>query len=393
MMIDASGKPYTQKRKKMKIGIFGGTFDPVHREHIALAKCAVEFLRLDKLIVMPAAIPPHKQNKKIASGESRLEMCRLAFTEEKEEVSDWELRQQDTSFSFYTRRYLHTVYPDDELFFLMGTDMFDCFDSWRNPQDIVKNVTLAVCLREKPLDYYRDKHDDFIRKYGTDFVEFPFVGKKVSSTNLRTVAALGGDLTAWTSPAVANYIKERRLYESEVLIKALSLEKPSRREHSVRVAILAVEMAKKYGVSEEKALVASAMHDCAKNLSPDSPYLKGFVPPEDCPPPVLHQYQGAYVAEHTFEIYDPEILDAIRYHTSGRPCMRNLEKLVFLADMLESGRDYPGVDELREIFKRDLDECLTVCLKRQLAHLKEVGGKIYPLTEQTYEWCKRLNAQ
>lgn len=374
--------------KKKKIGIFGGTFDPVHREHIALAKCAIENLQLDKLIIMPAAIPPHKQGKKIATGQSRYEMCQLAFTEEKEEVSNWELMQEDTSFSYYTCRYLRQVYPKDELFFLMGTDMFDYFDKWRNPEDITKNVTIAVCLRDKPLNYYADKHEEFIRKYGNDFVEFSFVGDHVSSTNLRTIATLGGDLGAWTNEAVAKYIEKNRLYRDEKLVEALSLEKQSRREHSIRVAIMAVELAKKYGIDEEKALIAAAMHDCAKNLSPDSPYLEGFVAPDDCPPPVLHQYQGAYVAEHTFEIYDPEILDAIRYHTSGRPHMRALEKLVFLADMLESGRDYPGVEELRALIYQDFDECLLACLERQLKHLKEVGGKIYPLTEQTYEWMK-----
>lgn len=372
----------------MKIGIFGGTFDPVHREHIALAKRAIESLSLDKLIVMPAAIPPHKQNKKIASGEHRLAMCRLAFTDEKIEVSDWELNQEDTSFSYYTCRYFKMVYPDDELFFLMGTDMFDYFDKWRNPEDIVKNVTLAVCLRDQPIGYYQDKHADFIAKYGKDFVEFAFVGQHVSSTILRTVATLGGDLDEWTAKEVADYIEKKKLYRNDTLVRALSLEKQSRREHSIRVAVLAVEMAKKYGVNEEKALIASAMHDCAKNLSPDSPYLAGFIAPDDCPPPVLHQYQGAYVAEHTFEIVDPEILDAIRYHTSGRPHMGKLEKIVFLADMLESGRDYEGVDELREIFYRDLDECMLACLERQLVHLKEVGGKIYPLTQETYEWMK-----
>ncbi|MGN1235776.1 MAG: nicotinate (nicotinamide) nucleotide adenylyltransferase [Christensenellaceae bacterium] len=373
----------------MRIGLFGGTFDPVHREHIALAKCAVESLRLDKLIVIPASIPPHKRNKKIASGEDRLAMCRLAFTDEKEEVSDWELSRRDTSFSYLTCRHFRSLYPEDELFFLMGTDMFDCFDSWKNPDDIVQNVTLAVCLREKPLDYYMDKHEAFVNQYQRDFVQFPFVGDEVSSTRLRTVATLGEDVSKWTSREVALYIERRRLYREETLIEALSLEKRQRREHSVRVATLAVEMAKRYSVSEEKALIAAAMHDCAKNLSPDSPYLTGFVPPDDCPPPVLHQYQGAYVAEHTFGVTDEDVLNAIRYHTSGRRGMSALEKLIYLADMLEEGREYPGVERLREIFRRDMDECLTACLEQQLRYLREVGGTIYPLTQQTYDWMKQ----
>ena len=104
------------------------------------------------------------------------------------------------------------------------------------------------------------------------------------------------------------------------------------------------------------------MHDCAKFLGADAPELKGFKCPENVPPPVVHQFSGAYVAEHTFGVKDEAVLNAIRYHTSGRENMSGLDKLIFLSDLLEEGRDYNGVEELREIFKKDIDECLKVAL-------------------------------
>lgn len=373
--------------KMKKIGLFGGTFDPVHREHIALAECALKSLELDKLIVIPARIPPHKRGKKIASGEDRLSMCRLAFTAQGEEVSDWELSREETSFSYLTCRHFKERFPKDQLFFVMGTDMFDSFETWKYPEDIVKNATLAVCRRDKEADYLKDRHAPFFDRYGADFVELPFNGAPVSSTRLRTIAALGGELSDLTEE-VSAYVEGKGLYAEPLLKEALSLEKQSRREHSVRVAIMAVENAHRFGVDEKKALFAAGLHDCAKNLPPDSAHLKGFVPPKGCPLPVLHQYAGAYVAEHTFGVTDEEILGAIRYHTSGRPHMTPLEKLVFLSDMLEEGRAYPGVDSLRALFYQDPDLCLRESLQRQLVHLKETGGEIDPLTQMTYDSLK-----
>ena len=116
--------------------------------------------------------------------------------------------------------------------------------------------------------------------------------------------------------------------------------------------------------------------------------LKGFVPPEGVPSPVLHQYTGAYLAEHTFGISDEEVLDAIRFHTSGRENMTALGKLVFLADMLEEGRSYEGVEELRRFFYEDLDVCLYAALKRQTEYLAESGKPVYPLTQSAFLWAK-----
>ena len=135
------------------------------------------------------------------------------------------------------------------------------------------------------------------------------------------------------------------------------------------------------------------MHDCAKNLPEDSPYLDGFAPLQewgDIPAPVLHQYQGAYVAKTHFAVQDQDVLNAIRYHTSGRPNMSELEKLIFLADMLEEERRYTGVDELRALFwdRTGLDKCLAEALYQTLLFLESKGGDIYPLTKATYEFYK-----
>lgn len=203
-------------------------------------------------------------------------------------------------------------------------------------------------------------------------------------------------LTSYVSEKVAAYIEKQGLYAIPHAKAALALEKEERMLHSLRVAELAAARAVKLGIPEKKAIAAALFHDCAKNLPKDSEYLRGFASPTEwgeVPKEVFHQFAGAYVAENAFGVTDTEILDAIRYHTSARPNMCELEKLIFLADMLEPQRRYKGVDELRALFYqgKDLDECLTVALKETLLFLKEKGGEIYSLTERAYEYYAQEN--
>ena len=153
---------------------------------------------------------------------------------------------------------------------------------------------------------------------------------------------------------------------------------------------MACKRSKSLGIPLEKALIAAMLHDCGKYVSLSSPLLAGFRCPPGVPEPVLHQYTGAYLAEHSFGVSDAEILDAIRYHTSGREGMGRLEKLVFLSDMLEDGRNYDGVEALRALFWRDLDACLKTAFCEQLAFLRASGRPVYPLTERAAEWAQTL---
>lgn len=365
----------------MRIAIFGGSFDPVHNEHIRLVEAAKSDLRLDKVIVMPSHIAPHKQNGALASGENRQKMCQIAFRgHDYVEVSDYELSLHGTSYTYLTCREFARRYPNAQRFFLVGADMLENFFSWKNPREILKNVTLAVCGRE---GYSTELDERFRAQFGCGYERIDFAGTEASSTRIRTELAFGKRPAA-LSGAVYEYAREKGLYTHPSIAPALALEKEERREHSFRVALMATARARSAGVSEEKALIASALHDCGKYIPLDSPLLKGFVPPENVPAPVLHQFTGAYLAEHVFGIEDREILDAIRYHTSAREHMTPLEKLVYLADLLEEGRVYPGVERLRRLFWKDIDVCLRESLKEQIEYLERSGAPVYPLTKRAF---------
>lgn len=374
-----------------KIAIFGGSFDPVHTEHVRLAEAAIEGLGLDKLLLMPAFAPPHKPGKELAPDADRMEMCRLAFSHlDQVEISDYEIARGGTSYTYLTCRHFRERYPDAQIFWLVGTDMLRDFPTWKNPQDILENVTLGVCARDEKEGWEQAEQREFQKKFGRAFAVIRYNGAPVSSTEIRLLTAAGRSVDGLVPPKVASYIAERGLYQIPFVREALSLEKGERAAHSIRVARLAVERAQSLRLSEREVLTATLLHDCAKNLPVHSPYLEGFVSPPDVPAPVLHQYQGAYVAEKSFGVTNQDVLNAIRYHTSGRQNMSTLEKLVFLADMLEEERRYEGVDELRALFwKGDgLDECLAEALYQTLRFLEDKGSEVYPLTRAAYEFYK-----
>lgn len=373
-----------------KIGIFGGSFDPPHAEHVALARQAIADLQLDTLLVMPAHTPPHKQGKALTADETRLELCRLAFSSVRGvAVCDYEIAKGGTSFTYLTCRYFRETYPSAQLFWLVGTDMLRDFPTWKNPDEILSCATLAVCARAEKDGWEEQEQAAFVRRFGKSFVTVSYQGRAVSSTQVRVLAGAGEDVSALTGETVAAYIREKGLYEIPFAKDALALEKESRKAHSLRVAEFACRYAKKFGVPERQALQVSLFHDCAKNLPLDSPLLAGFQPPEGVPAPVVHQFAGAYLAERRFGILDESVLDAIRYHTSGRENMSPLEKLIYLADMLEDGRSFDGAVELRSLLEnKGVDACLKESLKRSLAFVEERGLPVYPLTKRAYEYLK-----
>lgn len=374
----------------MRIGIFGGSFDPIHNEHIALARQAVVDLLLDRLFVMPAANPPHKPWRVLTPDKDRLKMCELAFAEdEKITVSDYELKKGGASYTYLTVRHFKALYPNAELFFLMGTDMLRNFPLWKEPKDILQNATLAVCARAEEQGWAQEEQALFYKKFGAKFAVLSYEGKDVSSTKIRVLAGAGLDITPFTDEKVAKYIQEKELYAIQGAKESLALQKPSRAAHSVRVAMLAAKRAGELRLSEKQALQACLLHDCAKNLALDDPLLQGFIPPKDCPSSVLHQYAGEYVARTQLGVTDEEVLSAIACHTSGKKNMSVLDKLVFLADLVEEERSYPGVERLRKLFWEDLDACLLAALEDTVEYLTRSGMPVYGITLAAREYYQK----
>ena len=379
---------YYGKYTVMKIAIFGGAFNPVHREHVNLAHRAVQELKLDKLIIMPTAVSPHKSGRLGADFWQRYEMCRIAFSGiPQAEVSNFELTRGGVSYTYLTCRHFAKLYGNAERFFIIGADMLENFPRWKYPEKILETFTLAACAREDEKGF-ADCKRAVEEKFSTRVQTINYVGEKVSSTRIRTLAALGENFEEYVNRRVCQYIEESGLYALKNLWKVKELLTEERWRHTVRVAVMCAKNAARANLSEESAITMAALHDCAKYLPADSPYLKGFVAPEGVPAAVLHQYTGAWVAEKLFGVTDGVILSAIACHTTGKPAMTSADKLLYLCDMLEDGRSFNGVDELRAIFRRDLTECMLAALERQIKYLKEKDEPVDGGTLAAYNYIK-----
>lgn len=195
------------RRSAPRIGVFGGTFDPPHLGHLALAEHALEQLGLTRVIFVPAAAPPHKRARSRSPIAHRLAMTRLAVRgREGFEVSNLEARRAGPSYTADTLRALAAEYPRAELVLLMGADTYDDFPNWREPGAVHALATLAVAARPGARRNRR-------LKPGVVWLDNPPLD--VSSSALRTRARAGRPIETWVPPAVARYIARHRLYRGK----------------------------------------------------------------------------------------------------------------------------------------------------------------------------------
>jgi nicotinate-nucleotide adenylyltransferase len=196
----------------MKTGIFGGSFNPVHKGHIHLADSIMQEFGLDRIFFVPSGISPHRSSAEYASGEDRAEMLRLACKGHTGlEVCDYELKSDRVSYSVYTVRHFRKLYPEDELYMLIGSDMLMCFDKWYKFGEILENVKLAVVSRENgDMEKLMRKAEELSR-YGRIFISSakPIT---VSSTEIRKKIEKNSDLTCYLDENVVQYIRLRKLY-------------------------------------------------------------------------------------------------------------------------------------------------------------------------------------
>ena len=395
----------------MKIGIYGGAFNPPHLGHITAARAVFELLKLDKLLVIPTGHPPHKT---LPPGtprpEQRLEMTRLAMAQaglgDRVEVSDMELRREGSSYTADTLARLKERYPEDELWLLMGADMFLTLQAWREPGRIFSLAGVAAFGRTEAdtEELFSVQRDFLYRTYPQARIftlSIPGV-VDVSSTDLRERLGKGegGHLLA---PAVYGFILRERLYGTAADLRRLPLEQlrpvalsclhPRRVPHVLGTEQEAIHLAGRWGADVEKARRAALLHDCTKKLNLEEQLAVAErlqVPLDEMERreiKLLHAKTGAGIAEAVFGT-DREITEAIRWHTTGKGGMTLLEKVLYLADYIEPTRDFPGVEELRKRCYENLDAGLLLGLEMTIREMEERGAPIHPKTLEARDALK-----
>lgn len=392
----------------MKVGILGGTFDPIHNAHIKIAQEALKQFELDKILIMPTPYPPHKDKERIASNFHRANMVKLAISPfDRIEFSDFELNSHDVTYTADTLHMLKELHPENEYYFILGSDSIASFMSWYRPDVILKFAKIIAVKRDdESSKKMQTKIDEIEEKYHVRIQILSMPALDISSSYIR--CSDYSQIQSMVPEAVYEYIVENKLYGDENVNKAWSINKitedlerqlkPSRFQHILGVADTAKEMAEHFKVNPNKAYFAGILHDCAKHKT-DSELLRicrenhiEITEAEIRKPDLLHAKVGAYIAETKYGITDKEILSAITWHTTGKEDMSTLDKIIFSADYIEPNRTkQPNLDYLRSISLKDLDLLVYSILKDTMDYLQKSGKKcIDENTKKAYLYYKKI---
>ncbi|MDR0519143.1 MAG: nicotinate-nucleotide adenylyltransferase [Clostridiales Family XIII bacterium] len=337
--------------QKLRIGVLGGTFDPPHYGHLLLAESACDAAGLDRVLFMPTHIQPFKQGQEVSPNDERLQMLRLALNgNPRFHITTVETDRKGVSYTIDSLRELRDsavareiLAEGEKLAFIVGTDMFLMIEKWYRADELLREFDIIVGIRSGGGAGVRQDEavalaEKIRREYGTrvDLIDNPPFG--ISSTMVRDRLASGESLRYIVPDDVRHYLAVR------------AAEKKSRWAHTKLVIGLASELAARNDESAHKAAVAALFHDLCKDGSK----------PENA---LAHAGEAADLMRSEYGIEDEDILNAVRYHTTGRAGMSKLEMIVFLADTLEPSRRYEGVARLRGKVYEDLHEGALMVLK------------------------------
>lgn len=369
----------------MKIGIYGGTFNPPHTGHIRAAESTLKQLGLDLLLVIPAGIPPHKNLPDGSPSPSeRLEMTVLAFQEmEGVNVSDMEIIRDGKSFTVDTINAVQREYPDAEIYLLMGPDMLDIIEIWKNYNWIMENVTLAVFARGADEEIkIAETTERLKKKYLVDIVIVRNDPVEISSSELRELLK-NREGIEYVSEKVYSYINKNHLYGVKpnfqwLRQQAYAMLKPSRISHVEGCEEEAVRLARRWYADENRAREAAILHDITKKLDLGDQLILcekyGIMTDnvEKEERKLLHAKTGAAIAKEEYGMPE-DVCNAILYHTTGRPDMTTLEKVIYLADYIEPNRDFEGLKALHRMAYENLDQAIMIGLQMSINDMKSRG--------------------
>lgn len=360
----------------MNIVVFGGTFDPIHNGHIRIARAAAK--KYDaRVIFVPAKTPRWKEPTE--SVQNRLEMLKIALKDAdfEYEINEFELNGGDEiNYSIDTVKHLKEQYKPENIYLLIGYDQVNQFDKWKNPEELAK-ISKVIFVNRPGYEVNKE----IIKQFNMENVGF-FDSGDVSSTDVRELRSLD------IPEKVLKYIEENRLY----FVKKLSSFIPEKRlEHSISVANLALKVAKVNNLEhQDKFYIAGILHDLGKTYNKDDENLLTLMKenyPEflDIPNFAYHQFVGEMLAKREFDVKDEEILDAIKYHCTGKSNMSQLGMVIYASDKIDPLRDFDSTWLMNSCFnnwKQGFLDTLEDNKKYLLSHKKDIENR---LTAECFE--------
>lgn len=387
-----------------RIGIMGGTFNPIHQGHISMARAALQSAMLDRVLMLPDGTPPHKTD--IAPAEDRWRMvCAAVAQEEGLEPCRMELDREGTTYTVDTLSHLKETYPKASLYYIIGADTLMALHQWHHYEQVLGMCCFLICPRTgsyTPEELNAERRR--LTAMGGTFQDVPMVLANASSSGIREELSSGASTPMLPVP-VREYCGIRglygmpqRIFQSESWLKKL-FDNLSRKRfaHTLAVAHTARYLAKIHHLDAAKAEIAGLLHDCAKcmplkemqriardhSLTRDEELLSSGS--------LLHSLVGSFVAATEYGVMDPDILRAIACHTTGKADMTQLDMAVYLADKIEPTRpSYPLLDKVRMMAHLSLERALFTSMEGTVSYVQKGGKSVHPQTLITLAWLKTL---
>ena len=381
-----------------KIAVMGGTFDPIHYGHLVAAEAVYCELSVQRVIFIPTGSPPHKKTR-VTSAEMRYQMTALAIEDNPHfTVSRMEIEREGKTYTIDTIKHLHAEYPEAEIFFIIGADEVHQIPAWHKAEDLLKRCRFMAVTRPGYDVHALKREIERIKECFSGrlhFLEIPALA--ISSSDIRSRCCVGKSIRYLLPESVENFIIKECLYQNNDLKKLIASKLSEHRyRHTIGVYETALELAQIHDVSCEKAAIAALIHDYAKELPDDKKLMlceKFNIKLDNMmrmQPDLTHSFLSAALAKIELGINDAEILDAIAYHTTGRKKMSKLEKVLYVADMIEPNRElYTKLNRLRAFARENLDDALIEGLRYKIEYTTKKKKHVHPLSLDALEYYEK----
>lgn len=374
-----------------RLGVLGGTFDPIHEGHLSLAREAMRRAGLDGVVLAPMARPAHREAE--ATPEQRLKMCRLALEGESGIFLSHAGVESGVRYTADTLATLRREYPDASFTLILGADKLPMLPYWHQADKLFAQCDF-LCFPRAGVS--ATEAVERARALGARITLLPVPCAPYSATLIRARTAQYEDAPGLPRP-VLRYMAENGLYQPDWLPRLRGMMNPRRFRHTLGVRQEAVRLADIHGLPLQRAALAGLLHDCAKGMP--QPMMAQIAQENSLVSDermlssgaMLHGPVGAFVAKNKFGVRDEDVLNAIRSHTVGRPGMTELEMCIFVADATEPGReDYPGLEAIRRLAEHSLAAATLKSLRLTREYVEASGRPFFPIARATEKYLETV---
>ena len=373
----------------MRIGILGGTFNPIHTAHVQMARIARDEAALDQVLLIVSADPPHKRVEGEVPARERYRLTQLALVGEERMIpSDLEILRGGKSYMLLTLQELNERYPGAELSLIVGSDMLSDLPNWYHPEEVLALADVLCVPRIGRNENDGETAQMLTQRYHTSVRILSGKADMISSTDIRHRLLEGQSVDGLMPETVEQAIYEggeyfpadvRRMQE-----QCRATLTPKRYTHVCGTMRAAAMLSALWKQDAKKARIAALLHDCAKCLDPlRQEVLSGD---ETGIAPVHHAFAGAVIAKMEYGITDETILRAIRLHTTGDWGMTDFDALIYAADLIEPTRTFHGVEDYRNRLSSEIDPFMRYALRRVYQLIEKKGWGVHPASKRAIDY-------